>query len=98
MVPFTSPPLTCTMIRCSPLPTFSEPWNIMCSNRCANPVCPGSSFLRTHVERQAERYGRRRMVFREHDAQAVFQRELLNGNLQFLSGGGTWDREHCAHP
>src|SRR5579863_4128551 len=44
VVPFTSPPFTCTRIRCSPLPTFSEPWNIMCSKRCAKPVWPGCSF------------------------------------------------------
>ena len=29
-----------TRATCSPLPTFSEPANIMCSNRCANPRRP----------------------------------------------------------
>ena len=28
---------------CWPDATWAEPWNIMCSKRCANPVRPGSS-------------------------------------------------------
>ncbi len=40
VVPFMLPPLLNTSMKCSPGPTFSEPLNIMCSNRCANPVRP----------------------------------------------------------
>ncbi len=37
---------------------------------------------RAHIKRHAQRHGRRRVIFREHYAQTVLQRELLNGNLQ----------------
>src|SRR5512146_76626 len=30
---------------CSALPTLAEPWNMTCSNRCANPVLPTTSCL-----------------------------------------------------
>ncbi len=36
---------------------------------------------RAHIKRHAQRHGRRRVIFREHYAQTVLQRELLNGNL-----------------
>ena len=42
---------------------------------------------RSDVVGDAERYRWRRMVFREHDAQTVLQRVLLDGNFYFLSGG-----------
>src|SRR5207248_149150 len=38
--PFIVPPLLKTSAGCSPGPTFSEPLNIMCSNRWAKPVRP----------------------------------------------------------
>ena len=36
--PFNSPPFDWTRLTNSILPRFADPWNIMCSNRCANPV------------------------------------------------------------
>src|SRR6266496_1180148 len=35
------PPLLKISRKCSPLPTLADPLNIMCSNKCANPVRPG---------------------------------------------------------
>jgi hypothetical protein len=41
--PFMLPPARSTSWKCSPFFTLAEPWNIMCSNRCAKPVRPGRS-------------------------------------------------------
>ena len=38
VVPFIDPPLAKTKCGCSPAPTFSDPLNIMCSNKWAKPV------------------------------------------------------------
>ena len=43
---------------------------------------------RSDVVGDAERHRWRRMIFREHDAQTVLQRVLLDGNLYFLGRGG----------
>ena len=48
----------------------------------------GQLVSRSDVVDDAERHRRRRMVFREHDAQAVLQRVLLDGNLYFLGRSG----------
>ena len=37
------PPFPSTVAKCMPFGTFADPSNIMCSNRCANPVRPFSS-------------------------------------------------------
>ena len=37
------PPARCTSWKCSAFFTFAEPWNIMCSNRWANPERPARS-------------------------------------------------------
>ena len=38
------PPRFITSWKCCPFATFAEPWNIMCSNKWANPERPRSSF------------------------------------------------------
>src|SRR5262249_6725383 len=38
------PPTRSTSSKCRFFGTCSEPWNIMCSKRCANPVFPSGSF------------------------------------------------------
>src|SRR5258708_16937939 len=40
----------------------------------------------THVKRDAQRHGRRSVIFREHNAQAVLQCDLLDGNLDAVAG------------
>src|SRR6266852_916894 len=52
---------------------------------------PGVAWLlvpRSHVVGDAQRDSRGRMIFREHNPQAVFQRELLDGNLHVPAGAG----------
>ena len=39
-----SPPARSTSRMCSDFFTWAEPWNIMCSNRCAKPERCGRSF------------------------------------------------------
>jgi hypothetical protein len=45
VVPFIVPPLLKMYWKWPALGTFSEPWNIMCSKRCAKPVRPAFSFF-----------------------------------------------------
>src|SRR4030095_11213956 len=42
--PLSVPPARWINSKCSLAATCSEPWNSMCSNRCANPVRPSRSF------------------------------------------------------
>ncbi len=42
--PFSEPPACSMSAKCAVSGTLAEPWNIMCSKRCAKPVRPGRSF------------------------------------------------------
>ncbi len=44
VVPLTTDaPIRLRISKCWSAPTFLLPWNSMCSNRCANPLLPGTS-------------------------------------------------------
>ena len=43
VLPLSEPPARWTSWKCSDFFTCADPWNIMCSNRCANPERPTRS-------------------------------------------------------
>ena len=57
--------------------TCFEPWNIMCSNRCAKPVRPGDLVGRPDVVPEVDRHHRQPLVLGEDDLEPVRQREGL---------------------
>jgi hypothetical protein len=57
--------------------TFCEPLNIMCSNRCANPVRPGRSFFEPTWYHTATCANRRGVILGQNHAQPVWQRQEL---------------------
>ena len=65
--------------------TFFEPLNIMCSNRCANPVRPGLLVLRADVIPELGVHDRRRVILEQHDLQAV---RAASSSCSRVSAGG----------
>ena len=57
--------------------------NIRCSKRCANPVRPGMLVLRADVIPEIHRHHRQPAVLVDDHAQAVLERVLGEGNVQY---------------
>ena len=74
------PPSRCSA-KCAISGTFAEPWNIMCSKRCAKPVRPARSFREPDVVPEVHRDDGRARVARQDDAQAVVQPVSLERDL-----------------
>ena len=79
-----------------PYGTCPEPVNITCSNMCAKPVRPGDLVLRADVIPHVDGDGRRRMVLRQDDGEAVRQRVLLERNVDRRFSARGLGRRLCA--
>ena len=74
------PPAASSSWKCASAGTCFEPWNIMCSNRCANPVRPGRLVRRTDVVPDVDGDERQPLILGEDHLEAVRQRVLLERN------------------
>ena len=83
------PPAASSNLKCESPGTCFEPWNIMCSKRCAKPVRPGRFVGRADVVPEFDGDERQPVVLRQDDLEAVRQRVLLEREAWCVRGSST---------
>ena len=75
--PLLSAPAASSSLSNIPTGTFCEPMNMMCSNRCANPVRPSFLVAGADLVPGIDGHDRSRVILVEDDLEPVRQRVLL---------------------
>ena len=87
MWPFRLPPFASTNFACSNFFTFAEPWNIMCSKRCAKAGAAFRLETEADVVIDGDRDHRRDVIFGDHDLQAVRKFVIDDWNVEWFCLG-----------